>query len=391
MAWPDKGLMSNSPEIWYRPWALAEASGRHRFQLSGGDHIVLPGHRAALWLYLPKGGDLRSSTKSVGIDLLPGFAVEGTARTLSLASIPLRRQSSLDVSTPSGEARVFWSDGLERPPTKQELNTDEQRAAHALMLRGESVWDRLHEVETAIADPAILWSELRRQWAEDDDKSDPRMDIIVRHEAQLSRILDELDRSPRRVLRRTHQMVALDRVQEVDRRSMSWLARQPGQTLAERGGDSQRVLAVVRQDDFDTLENRVLRSYAELANTVARDYLERNGRRSLARRVQKVKEFGKRTKRLARDLATKDVRKAEPGVTPNFVLQQNPRYHSVWVGWQELLSRERLLDELWSWQAASWEEYCALALMVAIGTIPRADLIASAPLSFRDEQQHGSW
>ncbi len=186
-------------------------------------------------------------------------------------------------------------------------------------------------------------------------------------------------------------MVPLDRVQEMDRRSMSWLVRQPGETLAERAGDSQRVLAVTRQENFDTLENRVVRAYAELASHVARDYLDRNSRKRLSGRVLKVKEFGKRAKRLGRDLASRGVRRAEPGVTPNFVLQQNPRYHAVWEAWEELLTRERLLDELWTWQAASWEEFSALALMVAIGTIPGARLIASAPLNFRDEQSHGSW
>lgn len=383
--------MSKLAELWYRPWALAETSGRHRVALSVGDQSVRPDHRAALWLYAPAAGSIRSATKSDTLEPVAGFELEGGSRSLALAAVPLRRNAPTRVLTTSGPVTLSWPAALERPSSTLEPKTDSERLAHALMLRGESVWDRLHEVETALTDPVNLWAELQKQWAEDDDESDPRMDIIVRHALQLSRTLDELDRAPRRVLRRTHEMVLLDRVQEMDRRAMSWLVRQPGETLAERAGDSQRVLAVTRQENFDTLENRVVRAYAELASHVARDYLERNRRKRLSRRVLKVKEFGKRAKRLGRDLAARGVRRAEPGVTPNFVLQQNPRYHAVWEAWQELLTRERLLDELWSWQHASWEEFCALALLVAIGTIPGAKLIASAPLTFRDEQHHGSW
>jgi hypothetical protein len=52
--------------------------------------------------------------------------------------------------------------------------------------------------------------------------------------------------------------VPVGRVQEIDRRAMLWFARQPGETLADRAGDDQRVLAVAREENFDTLENRVL-------------------------------------------------------------------------------------------------------------------------------------
>ena len=61
-------------------------------------------------------------------------------------------------------------------------------------------------------------------------------------------------------------------MQEVDRQSMAWLIRQPGETIAERGGDRQRIQAVVREENFNTLENRILLSYAQMAHHVARDY-----------------------------------------------------------------------------------------------------------------------
>jgi hypothetical protein len=259
------------------------------------------------------------------------------------------------------------------------------------MLRAKAVWDRLRDLETALADPARLWQELRRRWTEEGESTPPSMDAIVQHASALWRTVDELSRAPRRILRRTHQLIPVSRVQELDRRAMTWLVRQPGETLAERAGDQQRVLAVAREENFDTLENRVLRAYCELAAHAAKDYLELNRVKRLTTRARRVETFGRSIRRLARHLAERGVRLAEPGVTPNFVLQHNANYHKIWTSWQELLDRDRVLDELWRWQARSWEEYCALAVVVALVGIPGARLIAAAPLDFLREQNRGSW
>jgi hypothetical protein len=217
------------------------------------------------------------------------------------------------------------------------------------------------------------------------------MDVIVQHAFALWRTIDELSRAPRQILRRTHQHIPISRVQELDRRAMTWLVRQPGETLAERGGEQQRVLAVAREESFDTLENRVLRAYCDLAAHVARDYLELNRAKRLTIRARKVEAFARSCRRLARRLADSGVRLADPGLTPNFVLQHNVQYHNIWKSWRELLDRDRILDELWRWQARSWEEFCTVAVVVALVGIPGARLIAAAPLDFLLEQKRGSW
>ena len=151
------------------------------------------------------------------------------------------------------------------------------------------------------------------------------------------------------------------------------------------------MLAVTREENFDTLENRVLRAYCDLAAHVARDYLELYKTKRSTARARKVEAFGRASRRLARQLSERGVRLAEPGLTPNFVLQHNVHYHKIWTSWHELLDRDRVLDELWRWQARSWEEFCALAVVVALVGIPGARLIAAAPLDFLDEQNRGCW
>jgi len=68
---------------------------------------------------------------------------------------------------------------------------------------------------------------------------------------QLLPTLDLLDRAPPH-LARTHRMIPLARVQEIDRRAMTWLVRQPGETTAERAGNRQRISAIAREENFDT-------------------------------------------------------------------------------------------------------------------------------------------
>lgn len=61
------------------------------------------------------------------------------------------------------------------------------------------------------------------------------------------------------------------------------------------------------------------------------------------------------------------------------------------MAWKELRDQDRIEDDLWRWQAMSWAEYCALVLMVALIAVPGAQVVATAPIWFRDEQRRGSW
>ena len=71
--------------------------------------------------------------------------------------------------------------------------------------------------------------------------------------------------NPRKVLRRTHRNVPVGAVAEMDGRTLRWLSKQPGRDTAERAGIRQTVLAPVREEDLDTLENRALRAVADLS------------------------------------------------------------------------------------------------------------------------------
>jgi general stress protein 26 len=384
-------------EIWHRPWARFAP---HRRQALHPGEVALPhGHAASVWLYHLRGTppvldgrpapDIAEPAAQMQQRTADG--ADQVATQLSLLPFPVRRRPGVQVGQ-IGAARslILWPDAPERPPEEHEPTTEEELRAQSLMLRVLAVWDRIEDVRDALTDPVNLWQTLRARWLSQGTEP-PRMDVIVVHAKEVAQALDRIESAPRRILRRVHRLVPVARVQEIDRRAMLWLARQPGEGLAERAGDDQRLLAVAREENFDTLENRVLRAYCELAARHARDYLDRNRSRRQTRRARLVEGFGKRCRRIARDLSARGVRRAEPGVTPNFVLQQNPTYHRIWTAWAELRNHKRERDELWRWQSRSWEEFSALALVVALMQLKGAKVVAAAPLWFRDEHLRGRW
>lgn len=375
-------------QLWSRPWALL--APHRRYEAVAGARLVPPsGHAEPCWLYT-KGAPVRIDGKKDAFEPLAGFNQPNEPRQLVLLPLPARHKPLPEVQDSGTRLRLDVS-GLPERFRGEDPKTADEALALALFRRAEDVWDRLAEVETALADPATLWSQLAGRWGADDENHEPRMDIIVRQARKLKPVLEALERGPRKILRRTHRMIPISRLQEMDRRAMTWLIRQPGDTMEERAGDDQRLLGVAREENYDTLENRVLRAYLDLARHHAKDYLERHRAKANRPRYRLVKEFRAQALRLDRRLQEASVRRAEPGVTANYVLLENPRYRQIWVAWEELLRKKDAEDELWRWQVRSWEEFTALLVVVALQTIPEAQLVAASPLTWREEQSRGSW
>jgi hypothetical protein len=373
-------------QLWHRPWARLDGTARRYRILAGHAPSAAPLERAASWLFLDTPGPVR-----IGDRAEPGWAESWLGEGVIALPLPLRPTHALKLLA-GGSALLLDATALPvRPDEEREPKDEAERRARALLDRVKTVWARLRDVEATLADPAQMWHRLQALWLDEAARADPEMDIIVRHARLLPPTLDLLDRAPRRVLRRINEMVPLARVQEVDRKAMIWLIRQPGATTAERAGDRQRIQAVAREESFNTLENCVVLSYARMAHAVARDYRDRHAAVPNAPRVARVVRFGGRCRTLERDLRARGVFEAGADATSNFVLQNDARYRAVWDAWRELLRRHRILDELWRWQARSWEEFCALVVVIALQSRPGARLVAASPIVFREEQQAGCW
>lgn len=374
---------------WDRPWAWLDSTRTRYVEARGAESGLAP--KTPGWLCVDDLRVIRVDGRAQGIHGEADFRVTSGKQVRQVIALPLPLRHGRSQAIRGGEEgfHLDWRDLPERPSDSVVPDDASQRRAKELLDRVKSVWARIREVEEALATPATMWQRLAEVW-QNATRADPEMDLIVRQARELPPILEHLDKAPRRILRRTRRMLPVARVQELDRKAMLWLARQPGDTIAERAGDRQRIQAIAREENFNTLENRVLLSYARLARGIAHDYVQRHAR-SNATRVQQVRAYDERCRHLERDLLAVGVQAASPDVTPNFVLQNNWHYHQVWTAWHDLLRRHRALDELWRWQARSWEELSALITIVAVQSIPGAQAVSLSPVVFRDEQDRGCW
>lgn len=263
--------------------------------------------------------------------------------------------------------------------------------ALAALVRMNEVTARVQELGEALDDPTALWPRLRAAWDRAEQEEDPRMAEIVRQARELTPVLKAFREHIRRVLRRHRELTPLDRVQEMDRAAMRWLSRQPGRNTAERAGADQRILAVVRHQNFDTLENRVAHAYVRLAADVGREWLREHPRATGSKRFQAVQAYVKLCKSVAAELADLGVAIASVDVTPNYVLLEDRSYRLIREAWEALLKREKALDELWAWQAQTWTDFAVLAIVLALHDVEGAELIAQSPIRFLSESVNGLW
>lgn len=278
-----------------------------------------------------------------------------------------------------------------RPRPGQDPVTDAEHEGAAALQHMNEVLARIQELEEALENPSNTWERLREAWKRAEDEADPKMAEIVRQARRMQPVLRDLEKRVRRVLRRQRELTPLDRVQEMDRASMVWLSRQPGRNISERAGASQRILATVRRENFDTLENRVLHAYARLATDVAREWIREHPRAKSSARYAQVDGFRKSCRTLARTLADLGVMVAPAGITPNYVLMQDRSYREVHASWLRLLLRRKIEDDLWAWQAETWTDFAVLAIILAIDELAEAELVAQSPLSWNTEAVGGRW
>lgn len=276
-----------------------------------------------------------------------------------------------------------------RLKTGIEAKTDDEQFAQEAAGRMHRVIARIEEFEAALDDPENTWDRLQKAWEHAYDEADPRMAEIVRQARNLLPRIRDLEKRIRRVLRRHRELTPLDRVQEMDRASMLWMVRQPGTTTAERAGADQRVMAIARHQNFDTLENRVVHAYVRLAAHFARQWLQEHQRASGTHRYKEIESYRRYCRRFSRDLENLGVSLAEPGVTPNYVLMEDRGYRDVREAWIRLLSQEKAEDDLWSWQAESWTDFCVLALTLSLHALKDSELVAQSPVMWLPEAQAG--
>ena len=321
------------------------------------------------------------SLKGIEYSLLMKGSIRGTTRCLLLHPYPKKHTDKF----PSRE------NFPKRPTDGQKPLSDLEVKAQKTLIRMKQVTARVQELKDALDNPMDMWARLRASWEQAQDDTDPPLGEIVKQAKELEAPLSTLENTIRRVLKRVQKMTPLDRVQEMDRNSMRWLVRQPGKTVAEQAGAKQRILAVVREENFNTPENRVLLAYCILASAVAREWLLENGGAETTRRYLRVKKFRDKCLAFSRILKDLKVSVAPADINPNYVLLEDKAYYAVFDAWKKLLARTKAQDELWAWQAETWTDFVVLAIIIALNDLDESELITQSPLIWLQEPLAGKF
>jgi hypothetical protein len=207
------------------------------------------------------------------------------------------------------------------------------------------------------------------RWLNSDDKDNARLALIVKLARDISRTLGQVCEKPRVVLRRTRELQSISRIQEIDPACLRWIARQPGRDIYERAGSRQELLGVVRKEDTDTLENRVVRDLLHRARVECSNYLSIYREFQSHDRVVSVSGFRRSIVDWERN---SDIRDAKPLVgfaQPNYVLLHEPKYRKLWDAYLALLSQRKQKDDIWKWRDRTFAESCQFLLLSVLSSL----------------------
>jgi hypothetical protein len=209
-------------------------------------------------------------------------------------------------------------------------------------------------------------NELASRWHRSAVSGEPRMALIVRLARTLPELLARTCNRPRHTLRRERQLKFIGQIQEIDSSCLRWLARQPGTTVAEKAGVKQMAMAVVRVEDVDTPENRVVRDLLIRGAYACDRYLREHRSASEHPRVVHVKRFRHLLRELLFTTRIADAAKLVGIPQPNYVLQHDPRYQVLWQAYIQLVRQQMLEDSVWRWRHRLFAEHFTICLIAAL-------------------------
>lgn len=361
----------------------------------------------AALLAVEVGTELRA--RGGGARVTPGRTVRdagGAAWTLHRLGAPGDAVAAVDLVTrgPSGDAplSVPLHGVVPRPGSTKEPSPAAVRLDALVGLQVERIEEavdggrrRTRETGTMRGVVRPAWDELAAAILRQEDPREPTMALIVRHAETLKRAVRDVAERPRRILRRNRERERVDRIRELDVASLQHYARQPGVTTAEKAGRDQRLMAVVRHETHDTLENRVLKDFLRRSANEARSYLRAHAQRTESARYRAVRTYRTLVRRYHASPDLEGVGALPTVPQPNYVLLHDRRYHAIWTAYLELVRQEAVLDEAWTWQRRLWSDVASLMLMAAPGSQnghPDGFTVHAGNLPYlRTEQRSGRW
>jgi hypothetical protein len=223
------------------------------------------------------------------------------------------------------------------------------------------------------------------RWSKSESKDNAKLALIVKLAREIAKPLGQICESPRVVLRRTREMQNIGRIQEIDPACLRWIARQPGRDIYERAGTRQELLGVVRKEDSDTLENRVVRDLLHRARIECSNYTSIYRDFADYERVRTVAGFRRRIIDWEKNSEIRNAKSLVGHVQPNYVLLHEPKYRKLWDAYQALLSQQKQKDDIWKWRDRTFSESCHCLVMSLIHGLTRRSMLHKSDLLLKQE------
>lgn len=237
------------------------------------------------------------------------------------------------------------------------------------------------------------WQSIQEYWRQGGEEA-AELALVVRlaQDSGLLHALRSVERGPRRMLFRQHEKVKLSRIQEMDAGTLRAYSQAPGRNAAQKAGAKQELLAVVRQDTVDLVENRLLLWIADRMRSMAEVYCVRNLRFKQSARFQGVRQLHSICRQIVESPRLEGVSALQHHLAaPTYCLQSERRYRQVWRAYGLIRRQERLEDDAWQWQTRFWGTSARLIVgSMLLGLQGWSEPRASTPY-FRDEGICGQW
>ena len=233
---------------------------------------------------------------------------------------------------------------------------------------------------------AAPWAELHQAMRRHAETQGGPLALIVQVADACQEVLNQICVDPRRLLRRERRMTHLGAADQLDESCLRWLVRQPGETIVDKAGAQQRILAVQRTHSYDTTENRVVRDFLERCRRACDAYLRDNDDGSGSARVRRVHTFRRDTQRWLGTSPIAQVPRPVGAPSANYVLQFDDRYRQVWPWYERLRRQQQDEVEIERWRNRVWAEH--VLLLVAYAVVGVGEAIAYRGRSYVRARPH---
>lgn len=213
----------------------------------------------------------------------------------------------------------------------------------------------------------VSQAEILAKYTGADERKEPPETVISRIAQNQIHCIDAVLTGIRKVLHRQRELTRLASVQQLDSQCLVWLMRQPGLTAAQKAGIRQKLMAIVRTESYDVLENRVLKAVLRLCVSFCQRYLRQyEDRFSGFMRIQAVRRLLSTAQRGLRLEALQTVSALNGVPQPNYVLLHDQHYSRIWRIYLNLLQQTALMESAWRNRHNLFRQYLLFSLVNAI-------------------------